>query len=91
MSKEIWIVVLGILIAAVPFLGFPGSWKTVIYVFVGLVIASLAFLLQLRKTSDTRNSSSKNGRQTDVYVENSTQVLEENRTHNEQEKNQNSA
>lgn len=30
----------GILVAVMPFLGFPGSWKTVMYVIVGLLIAS---------------------------------------------------
>ena len=70
MVKEIWIVVFGVLVAVMPFLGFPGLWKTIFYVFIGLTIATLSVLIQFRKTSEIRSSLSENGRRTDMYVEN---------------------
>jgi len=70
MSKETWIVVLGIVVAVMPFLGFPGSWKIIIYIVLGLAIAALALLLQFRKSSEVRSSLSESGRRTDSYVEN---------------------
>ncbi|MEX0933952.1 MAG: hypothetical protein WD003_01670 [Candidatus Paceibacterota bacterium] len=43
MSKNILIVLLGLFVALVPFLGFPGSWKTFLLVVSGLLIAFLSF------------------------------------------------
>lgn len=37
------IIALGIVVALVPFLGFPSSWKSIIFAAVGLAIAALAF------------------------------------------------
>ncbi len=37
------IITLGILVAVVPFLGIPHSWKKVLYVGLGVVIAVIAF------------------------------------------------
>jgi len=39
------IIALGIVVALLPFLGFPSSWKTVILAFLGLTIATLSFRL----------------------------------------------
>lgn len=84
MTKETWVIILGVVVALTPFLGFPGSWKMFMYVLAGLVISSLALLLQLRKVSENRNSISKNGKQTDVYMENGMRTLTENPTRNGQ-------
>ena len=78
MTKEMWIIVLGIVVALVPFLGFPGSWKTVIFVLVGLAIAVLAFIIRLRRMTQMRNALSTKGRQTDSYVENDIRVESRN-------------
>ncbi len=46
MSKETSILVLGLWVFAVPFLGVPGSWRTVLLVLSGAGIAVLGFLLR---------------------------------------------
>jgi len=37
------IVTLGIIVAVLPFLGFPSSWKNVMFLIFGVSIAALAF------------------------------------------------
>ena len=37
------IIALGVLVAIVPFLGFPSAWKNVIFATLGLAIAVLAY------------------------------------------------
>ncbi len=46
MSKEMTVIVLGLLIAATPYLGVPGSWKTIILAVAGLGVATAGFLLR---------------------------------------------
>ena len=46
MSKEMSLIVLGIVVAVVPYLGIPGSWKTALLVLCGLGIALIGFLLR---------------------------------------------
>jgi hypothetical protein len=46
MSKEITVILLGLLIVITPYLGIPGSWKTVIFVLGGLCLAAVGFLLR---------------------------------------------
>lgn len=46
MTKDVGILVLGLLIAAMPFLGFPGSIEQIVYVLGGLLIALLAFFIR---------------------------------------------
>lgn len=46
MSKEMTVIALGVLVAVTPFLGVPGSWKTVILIVSGLCIAGVGFLLR---------------------------------------------
>ncbi|GMQ95493.1 MAG: hypothetical protein BMS9Abin13_610 [Patescibacteria group bacterium] len=43
MSKKSITIILGILIALMPFLGFPGSAESVFFVLAGLLIAALAY------------------------------------------------
>ena len=38
---------LGLLVVIIPFFGFPGSWKTFLFVLIGLTIATLSFLITL--------------------------------------------
>ncbi len=68
--KETAILVLGLVVALLPFLGFPRSWKTIFFVLSGLAIASLAFLVRERRGK----GFSRAGRRTDVYVENGVNV-----------------
>lgn len=46
MSKEMTVILLGLLVAITPYLGIPGSWKTVLLVLSGLGIAAAGFLLR---------------------------------------------
>lgn len=46
MTKDVGILILGLLVAAMPFLGFPGNVKTIVFVVAGLLIALLAFLIR---------------------------------------------
>ncbi|HEY6020896.1 MAG TPA: hypothetical protein VIY48_13650 [Candidatus Paceibacterota bacterium] len=46
MSKEMTVIVLGLWIAIVPYLGIPGTWRTVILLLSGLGIAIVGFLLR---------------------------------------------
>ena len=58
-------IVLGVWVALLPFLGFPSSWRTPMFAMAGLVIALLAFLLRRefreRKGTDSRTSFAQNG------------------------------
>lgn len=68
MSKDAIIIVLGLVVAATPFLGFPSSWEMGMLIIVGLAIAALAFLLR----RDVLRRGGYRPRQAahDVYVEN---------------------
>jgi hypothetical protein len=46
MSKETGVLIAGLLVFLTPFLGVPGSWRTVILVILGAAIAILGFLLR---------------------------------------------
>jgi len=46
MSKEISVVMLGIFVAVLPFLGFPQSWRVIFFVIAGLGIMLLGFFLR---------------------------------------------
>lgn len=46
MSKEMDVILLGLVIIVTPFLGIPGSWKTVVIVIAGLGVMLLGFLLR---------------------------------------------
>ena len=51
MSKEVGIIVLGLWLVVLPFLGFPGSWRMVFIFLSGLGIASLGFFLRAEALS----------------------------------------
>jgi hypothetical protein len=46
MSKQTSVLILGIFVAILPFLGFPQSWRIVMFVIAGICIAILAFMLR---------------------------------------------
>ncbi len=46
MSKEMTVIALGVLVTITPYLGVPGSWKTVILVVAGIALAGVGFLLR---------------------------------------------
>lgn len=44
--KERTVIILGLLVAILPFLGFPNSWRTPLFALLGLLISVLAFLIR---------------------------------------------
>jgi hypothetical protein len=46
MSKEMSVILLGLLVVITPYLGIPGSWKTFLLVIVGALLAGIGFLLR---------------------------------------------
>lgn len=49
MSKNGLIIILGLWVALVPFLGFPGAWKTSFIVISGFLIAIISVLMIARQ------------------------------------------
>lgn len=54
-SKNRLILILGILVALMPFSGFPAVWKNFFYIIFGLTIAVLSFLLARHKRISRRH------------------------------------
>lgn len=77
MSKDIVIIVLGIWIAIVPFLGFPGLWETIIYVVSGLGVVLMTFLLRRDIILYVSRITARKRKSTDVYVENRMDSIEQ--------------
>ncbi len=67
MGKKLWLLVLGLGVAVVPFLGLPGSWKSFLTVALGLAVAILAFL---DRQEEIRRDSLKPREGSGVFVEN---------------------
>lgn len=70
MSKDPVILILGIVIAIVPFLGFPGSFETAIFVFSGITIAVLAFMLRRDMAEGLHCEPFVEGKKTDTFSQN---------------------
>lgn len=68
MSKELVVIILGLLVALMPYLGFPGSWKTVFSIVIGIVIAGIAFIIRQERLWKEREEM--HGRRADTFVEN---------------------
>jgi hypothetical protein len=68
MRKENIIILVGILIFLTPFLGVPGSVKTLLTAFFGIVIVILGIMVR----SDFKRFAVAKGKQTDAFVENGT-------------------
>ena len=49
MSKNKLILIIGIAVFAMPFLGFPSSWKTVFYILAGMTLVVIAFISHSRR------------------------------------------
>ena len=60
MSKEMLVIVLGLLVIVVPSLGLPGSWRGVLLVLTGVAIVSVGFLLRGEVISKGVQGSEKN-------------------------------
>ncbi len=53
-TKNRLILILGIWVALMPFLGFPSMWKNCIYIISGLAISTLSFLIARHKRISRR-------------------------------------
>ncbi|MBP9757511.1 MAG: hypothetical protein KBD06_02835 [Candidatus Pacebacteria bacterium] len=59
MTLDSLIMLGGVLVAVLPFLGFPNLWDTVIFVILGVIIVSLGIVVRRRtprRTADARDS-----------------------------------
>ena len=52
------LLILGIWIAILPYLGFPYSWKQFLFSFSGLVVMYIAYLLYKKEKIDINNTTS---------------------------------
>lgn len=57
MSKRKTMLFLGILVAVMPFLGIPSSWKTVVYLLSGIFIAWNSYQINKHKAVRTRRAA----------------------------------
>ena len=83
MSKDAIVIILGLAVAAMPFLGFPSLWKTIILVALGISIAVLVFLL--RQEMFGQGHEHKKHTASEVYVENGIGVAAESAAKKENE------
>lgn len=51
MSQNKIILIFGIFVAAMPFLGFPALWKTIFYVVIGCILITMAVVRHIRRRS----------------------------------------
>jgi hypothetical protein len=51
MSKEMAVIAFGIWVAVIPYLGIPGSWRTILLVLTGFAIIALGFFLRAEMLS----------------------------------------
>ncbi len=68
MRKENTLIILGVLILLVPFLGIPGTWKTPLFMVLGAMVAICGLLVR----SDFKSLAAAKGKQTNAFVENGT-------------------
>lgn len=61
MSKRKTVVILALLVAVVPKMGFPQGWEDAFYIFAGLLIALLAYLPDRVYCDECRKIISPNG------------------------------
>jgi len=78
MSKQTSIIVLGVWVLIVPYLGVPGSWRTVFLVLSGAAIAILGFLLRGEATAKGLSAhKTRSGRTSHSFVEHIPPAVEE--------------
>jgi flagellar biosynthesis component FlhA len=72
MNKRATIIALGLLVALMPFLGFPGGAKTIFFVFVGLLLAVIGYVLETeceKCTVGKKNEEEEDRKQDDQEIE----------------------
>ncbi len=66
MRKEKALFFIGLFILILPFLGFPNSWKTVMYMIIGIIIMYLAYLFYV----EVKDRLAKNSIETKTFIDN---------------------
>ncbi len=66
MAKQKIIFFLGIWVAILPFLGFPGSWKQIFFLITGLLLAYLGYMLNKQAFGAHADTQGKKA----IYTEN---------------------
>lgn len=56
MSKEMSVILLGVSVIIVPYLGVPSSWRTLLLVLAGLALVVIGFLLRAQGMRGDKNS-----------------------------------
>lgn len=57
MSKEMSVILLGVAVVVVPYLGIPASWRTLLLILVGLTLIVIGFLLRSQRLAHAGKSS----------------------------------
>jgi hypothetical protein len=70
MSRNKIILLIGILVAIMPFLGFPTAWKTIFYLLFGAILIIVAVVGHVERRSVTHGDREQIV--TEVYVEKTT-------------------
>ncbi len=66
MRKEKALFFIGLFILILPFLGFPNSWKTVLFVIIGTIIIYLAYLFY----AEVKDRLARNSTETKTFIDN---------------------
>lgn len=56
MSKEMSVILLGVSVIIVPYLGVPSSWRTLLLVLAGLALVVIGFVLRTQGMGGDKNS-----------------------------------
>lgn len=70
MSKNSFVLTLGVLVVVIPFLGVPDSWKTVAFILIGFGIITAALLLRKDIASGEICTHLQEEKKTDSYSQN---------------------
>jgi uncharacterized membrane protein YuzA (DUF378 family) len=66
MRKERSLFIIGLLIILLPYSGFPSSWRTVLFVIIGLCTMYIAYLFYIQ----AKNNLSKDDNRSKAFVDN---------------------
>jgi hypothetical protein len=66
MRKEKTLFIIGLWVIVLPFLGFPGSWKTILFVLTGLALVYLSYLFYM----EVKARLAKSDNQTKSFIDN---------------------
>ena len=66
MSRNKIELVCGVLLIAMPFTGFPTSFRTAVYIFIGLVFITISFIGHMRRRSNVVMNSTEDIHHTHV-------------------------